>query len=182
MDKLISRRYASALFELAQETGNIDLFDEQIKLIYEAIKDDSEFKAVLNHPQISGDEKLKLLIDVFKDKAVPDILGFFSVVFNKNREAEFIEILKVFIERVEAHRGITTAVLSSAEPLSEEQQSKIKEKLSKNLNKQVNIQTEVSPELIGGVRIRVDGHVIDGTIKKQLDDMKKQLLNMQPAQ
>ena len=52
----------------------------------------------------------------------------------------------------------------------------IKEKLSNKLNKQVRIEAKVVPELIGGVKIAVMGHVIDNTVKSQLEALKKSLL------
>lgn len=179
MAKLVSRRYANALFELALERNQIDRFDKEVKMIYGSITDDKKFSNVLNHPQITGDEKMKMFENIFKGKISEDILGLFHLVLRKNREAELIEILSVFIDKVREYKRITTAYVSSAKPLSKTQLNDIKAKLSQNLNKQVDIEASVVPELIGGVRILVDGHVIDGTIKKQIDELKKQLAEIQ---
>lgn len=181
MAQLAAARYANALFELALEANKIDAFDEEVKFVAATCDGDKEFFAVLNHPQISGDEKMKVLESAFKGKISDEIIGLFSVVFKKNREAELIDILQKFIEKVEEHKGIVTAKVSSAKPLSEKQITDIKEKLSQNLNKQVFIEAVVEPSLIGGVCIAVDGHVIDGTIKSQIAEMKKQLLNLHLA-
>lgn len=182
MAKLISRRYADALFELALERNQLDRFDEEVKAVYGSITEDKEFSSVLTHPQVSGEEKTAMLENVFKGKVSEDILGLFHLVIRKNRESELVEILKVFTDKVRDYKRITTAYVTSAKPLSESRLNEIKEKLSQNLNKQVNIEAEVKPELIGGVRILVDGRVIDGTIKKKVDELKKQLYNTQLAQ
>lgn len=179
MAKLIARRYANALFELAQESNRIDRFDEEVKMVYGSINDNDEFRTVLNHPQLSAEEKMAMLENVFKDSVCEDILGLFHLVLRKNREAELIEILSVFIDKVREFKRITTAYVFSAKPLSENQLKEIEVKLSQNLNKQVNIEASVEPELIGGVRILVDGHVIDGTIKKQISELKKRLADIQ---
>lgn len=181
MAKLICRRYADALFELALERNQIDLFDEEVKMIYGSITKDKEFCGILNHPQITGEEKMSMLENIFKGKVSDDILGLFHLVLRKNREAELIGILSVFTEKVRVYKRITTAYVASAKPLSDNQLNEIKLKLSQNLNKQVIIETSIEPELIGGVRILVDGHVIDGTIKKQINELKKQLVNIQLA-
>lgn len=177
MAKLISKRYAVALFELAKETGKIDLFNNQVELIYNSIKDDKEFLTVLNHPRISGGEKFNLFQNIYKDNISEEILGLISIVVNKNRETEILEILETFLELVKDYKGITTAYVFSAIALNDEQLTKIKENLSKNLNKEIIIEASVKPELIGGLLINVDGKVIDNSIKRNLDDIKKSLIN-----
>ncbi len=177
MAKLISKRYAVALFELAKETDKIDLFNSQVELIYNSIKDDKEFLTVLNHPRISGGEKFNLFQNIYKNNISEEILGLISIVVNKNRETEILEILETFLELVKDYKGITTAYVFSAIALNDEQLTKIKENLSKNLNKEIIIEASVKPELIGGLLINVDGKVIDNSIKRNLDDIKKSLIN-----
>ncbi|MBS5794149.1 MAG: F0F1 ATP synthase subunit delta [Clostridiales bacterium] len=177
MAKLISKRYAVALFELAKETDKIDLFNSQVELIYNSIKNDKEFLTVLNHPRISGGEKFNLFQNIYKDNISEEILGLISIVVNKNRETEILEILETFLELVKDYKGITTAYVFSAIALNDEQLTKIKENLSKNLNKEIIIEASVKPELIGGLLINVDGKVIDNSIKRNLDDIKKSLIN-----
>lgn len=177
MAKLISKRYAVALFELAKETDKIDLFNNQVELIYNSIKDDKDFLTVLNHPRISGEEKFNLFQNIYKHNISEEILGLISIIVNKNRETEILDILQTFLELVKEYKGITTAYIYSAKALSDEQIDKIKQNLSKNLNKEVIVKADVKPELIGGLLINVDGKIIDNSIKKSLDDIKKSLIN-----
>ncbi len=177
MAKLISKRYAVALFELAKETDKIDLFNSQIELMYNSIKEDKEFLAVLNHPRISGGEKFNLFQTIYKDNISDEILGLISIVVKKNRETEILEILETFLELIRDYKGITTAYVYSAIALTNEQLTKIKQNLSKNLNKEIIIEASVNPELIGGLLINVDGKVIDNSIKRNLEDIKKSLIN-----
>ncbi len=181
MAQLIANRYANALFELALESGKLDLIEDEVKLVIETLNSDKDFIAVLNHPQITGKEKNDILENAFKGKISDEIMGLFSVVMRKNREAEISDILNAFVRKTEEYKGIETAFVTSAAPLSEQQISSIKDKLSQNLNKQIYIQADVDESLLGGIRIRVAGHVVDGSIKKQLDDLKKQLLNVHLA-
>jgi F-type H+-transporting ATPase subunit delta len=175
MAQLIADRYAGALFDIAVENNSVDSYLSEVELVYNSIADNKEFLTVLNHPQISGDEKLNILLTAFKGKISDDIIGLFSIVFKKNREGLLPEILQCFIERVKAYKGIVTAVVSSAKALSEKQLDRIRESLSKNLNKQVVIEAVVDPQLIGGLKINVCGQLIDNTVKKQLGEMKAQL-------
>lgn len=179
---LISGRYAAALFDLALEKDCMDKYYQDIELVYNTISDDKELIAVLNHPQISGEDKLNILIKAFSENVSEDVLGFFSVIFKKNRENELLNILSAFIKKAEDYKGIAYATVESADKLDDETLEKIEKKLSKNLNKQVKAEAKVNPELLGGLKISVCGHVIDSTIKSKLDDLRKKLLSAKLAQ
>lgn len=179
---LISGRYATALFDLALENDCLDKYYEDVKLVKSVLESDDEIMAVIVHPQISGNEKLEILKNAFSDKVSEDIIGFFNVIFNKNRENELLNILNAFIKKAEDFKGIAYATVESAEPLSQNFLERIEQKLSKNLNKQVKVDNKVDPSLLGGVKISVCGHIIDNTIKSQIDRLKKQLLSIKLAQ
>lgn len=175
MAELISNRYAEALFELALEKDCVDKYFEDVCLVYDCVKDDKEFLTVLKHPQISGEEKLSVLTVAFRGKISDDILGLFSVAFRKNREAELLEMLSAFIEKVRAHKGIVTAKIVSAKPLTAQQLHRIKDKLVQTLNKQVDVKYSIDQTLIGGLQIFVCGRLIDNSIKTKLNGLKNQL-------
>ncbi len=181
MAQLISVRYAAALFDLALEKDCIDKYSDEIKLVRDAVTDDSEILKILNHPQISSDKKLNILTSAFKDKVSADIMGLIDIVFRKNRETELADILNKFLDMAEKHKGIVYACVESAVPLKGSAMDEIKEKLSKKLNKQVIVKAKVDPQLIGGIKISVEGHVIDSTIKTQLSSLKGKLLETRLA-
>lgn len=182
MAGLISKRYAEALFQLAVEKDCVDKYSQQIELMYNSLVGDSEVIRALNNPQISSDVKLGILISAFKDSADDDILGLLSVVFRKNRENELTDILDTFLSKVRDYKGFVTAVVESAAKLDNSKLEEIGNKLSHKLNKQVEIEAKVVPELIGGLRITVNGQVIDSSIKSHLESMKKVLNELQLAQ
>ncbi|MBQ9604810.1 MAG: F0F1 ATP synthase subunit delta [Firmicutes bacterium] len=178
MAELIANRYASALFDIALEKNSIDRYLEDTELICAALKDDAEFDAVLKHPQISGEEKLAVLTQAFSGKVEDDIIGLFSVAFRKNREAQLFDILNAFIDKVKEHKGIVTAKVVSARPLSEKQLADIEQKLANGMKKKVIVENSVDPALIGGLKITVCGKLIDNTVKRHLDELKGQLNNI----
>ncbi len=181
MAQLISVRYATALFELALEKDCIDKYSDEIKLMREAVTQDGEIMKILDHPQISSDEKLKILTSALEGKVSADIMGLINIVFRKNREKELADILDRYLDMAEKHKGIVYASVESAVPLKAAAVEDIKSKLSNKLNKQVIVETKVVPELIGGIRISVEGHVIDSTIKTKLSDLKGKLIETRLA-
>lgn len=175
MDKLISKRYAVALFNLAIETNKVDTFYEHVSLIVNSINDNQQILSIINHPSLSSESKF----DIFKksfNSISEEIFGLISIIFNKNREAELIHIFNSFLALVDDFKGVVTATVFSAIKLSDTQLDNIKLNLSKQLNKEVIIEAKQDPSLIGGLLINVDGKVIDNSIKKSLLDIKKTLL------
>ena len=179
MPQLVADVYANALFSLALEENALDTYEPEVQLIHDLFIDDAEFLAVMNHPQISSEEKITIMENVFKGKITDSILGLFVLIFRKNRESSIMEILKLFIIKAKAHREVVIAKVVSAVALTDTQLNEIKDKLSKNLNRQVEVEATVDASLIGGMKVNVDGKVIDGTVKKQIDDLKNNLLNLQ---
>lgn len=182
MDRIISDRYAEALFSLAVENNAVDKYEEQVKLVLDTITVDKEILKILTHPDINGEDKMDILVQAFNDITDDDIMGLFSVIIRKNREKQIVDILKIFLEKVKKYNGISDAVVESAIPLSSEKLKIIENKLTNKLNKQVVAKSVVVPELLGGLRISIDGHILDKTVKRQLEDMKKQMLNISLAQ
>ncbi len=186
MAKLAAMRYARALFEIALEESSADKnslnkMEAEVIILTKLLKENKELANVMLHPQITASEKMNIFTNAFKGNLSDHIFGLLNVVLQKNREAELIEIFDAFLSLCAQHKGNTTASVVSAVPLSEVQLSSIKNILSEKLNKQVKLEPSVDPDLIGGLYIKVDGCVFDGTIKKQLSDMKKQLLGFQLA-
>ena len=179
MPQLVADVYAEALFSLALEEDALDVYESEIQMIHDVFLNNAEFSAVMLHPQISASEKLSIMETVFKGHVHDNILGLFALVFRKRREKSIPEILRMFIVKEKAHRDVTAARVISAVPLTEEQLEVLVENLSKNLNKKVEVQTAVDESLIGGLKIYVAGKVMDASVKKQMEDLKENLMNLE---
>lgn len=179
MAKLVANRYAQALFSIALEEDKLSQYESEVRLMRDVFVMDKEFLAVINHPQVTINEKISIMENSFKDTVADDIISLFALVFRKNREADIMDILEQFLAKSKEHRGVVTADVVSAIALNEQQINQIQNNLSKKLGKQVEIQTSVDKTLIGGLRIHVDGRIIDNTISYQILDLKKILLDMQ---
>jgi len=181
MAQLVSKNYGKAFFELALESNNLDSYETEAKLVIESLNSDENFKEVINHPEISQDKKFDMLKNVFDGKISESFFGLFKIVLSKRRETYLCEILQDFLDKVLEHKGILIAEVVSSVELTEDQLLKIENKLIKNLNKKVILNVRVDSSLIAGLKITVDGHVIDGSVKKQLTDIRNTLYNIQMA-
>lgn len=181
MAQLIAKRYATALFETALEKNQLPTFEKEAEDLLLIWRAEHEAMAFLQHPQILIEEKIRVLETVFSAKISRELLGLLVLIIQKGRQQYIFSIFEAFLEMVKKHKGIVTAVVSSAVPLRAEQITQIQNKLVSKFNKQVEIQVEIDPSLIGGMRIRVGDHVIDGSIHGKMENLKKQLMNLQLA-
>ena len=164
-------RYATALFEISQESGLLKEYLEQAQLLKANLQDE-EALIVLTHPRISAEEKLEFITKAFGEVLHQDLLGFIQLVIAKNREAFLLPALGRLVDMIKRHQNQTTARVVSAVPLSDEQASQLTSILSRKLGKEVELSVVVDPSQIAGISILADGYLVDRTVKTMLRDMK----------
>ena len=167
-------RYATALFQLTLESGNIDEMLQQAVFLRDTLKD-PDFRQLVSHPHISKAEKTSLFNEAFAGSIHEHLLGFISLAVAKDRESILVMALTNYIDMLNRHKMRTTAQVVSAMALSDSQIEKLKSTLSKKLGKQVDIALKVDPRMMGGFSVYVDGILVDRTIKKQFSELRNEL-------
>ncbi|MFV0440746.1 MAG: F0F1 ATP synthase subunit delta [Lachnospirales bacterium] len=173
MAELVAKRYSNALFSIAIDENKVDSLLEDVTGILEVFNSNQDFTAIMNHPQITSHEKSELLKNTFENHVDSDIIGLFEIVLKKNRATELVSILENFIDLAKKHQNISKAVITTATPLSEVQANKIVTILSEKLGKTINYEVEIDENLIGGLKVAIDGKVFENTVQKTLTDLKK---------
>lgn len=181
MAKLVVKRYATALFDLAVSEGAMAKYEEEVKVIVRALRDEPDFMAVLNDHKVTKENKISLVENVFTDKVSNPIVGLLVLLVKKGRQGDLLDVLEAFLERVKAESGITKAVITSAVPLKEAQVTAIKEKLEAGTKAKIEIETIVDTSIIAGLVIRVGDKVVDASIKGEMQTLKKQLSKLRLA-
>ena len=178
MAKLVSKTYGEALFDLAVEEGQLDVVEEEVRLLLATCDENEDFIKLLNHPKITREEKVKVVETVFKDRLSQTMTGFLVLVVEKGRNDELESILKYFLERVREYKNIGVAKVTSAVPLSEEQKKSVEQRLLET-TKYVSFEMDyaVDESLIGGRVIRIGDRVVDSSIRTRIDRMAKTLMN-----
>ncbi|MCL2056558.1 MAG: ATP synthase F1 subunit delta [Oscillospiraceae bacterium] len=167
----LSAVYATALFELAMESGSPEEYHRQALSLLDALGE-PECKGILMHPQISAAQKSELLTGALSGRIHEDLIGFIKFVIDKNREAYLLPALIAFIEKLRAAEGRVTAYVRTARQLDEQQEQELTALLSEKLGKTVELEVTADPSVIGGFSVYADGFLVDRTVKKQLQDLK----------
>jgi len=170
----VSIRYGKALYDLTVVAGTLnDCFDQAIAA--RDVLELPECRRVLAHPHISREEKNAFVQGVLSETLHVHLRDFFALLISKNRARDIPDALEAFIQMGMRWRGEVEAHVVSAVELRDDQLEALRVLLAKKLNKQVDLTWAVDPDLIGGFYIEVDGHFIDRTVRKQIQDMKLEM-------
>ncbi|CAJ1000932.1 MULTISPECIES: F0F1 ATP synthase subunit delta [Bacillales] len=174
MSGAVSKRYARALFEVASERGKLDQIEADLKAVVEAIEQNADLSKILLHPHIARAAKKSLADDLFKRHVSEETHNFLNVLIDNGREGQLLEVYRSFVRMANEARGIAEATVTSAKPLSDEEQAELAEKLGQKLNKKLRVQTVVDPSILGGIVIKIGDRLYDGSIKTKLEHFAHQ--------
>lgn len=180
MAKLVSKVYGEALFEAATDHGNaMQLMNETTQLL-KILDENPDFDKLMKHPGIPKQEKLSMIEKIFRGRISDDLTEFLKIVVTKERYGSLRAIFAYYTELVRESEKMGTAYVSTAVELTTEQRQAVRDKLLQTTSYQsFDVYYHVDPSLIGGMVIRVGDRVVDSSIRTKLEDMKKQLLNIQ---
>jgi ATP synthase F1, delta subunit len=173
MDKeAIAKRYASAIYDIAESSDKIGEIREALNILAENYNEDEEFKVFLLDPSIKYDEKVKYLHKSF-DFISEDAFKIINYLVKKGRVSLAEKIrdsyLKIYYEK--NNKILVNATFTKE--LSDNQRKALMKKLEEKYKKKIVLNLSVDEELIGGGIIKIGNKVIDGSIKSQIENIKK---------
>ncbi|OOM12001.1 F0F1 ATP synthase subunit delta [Clostridium saccharobutylicum] len=176
MYEYLDRRYALALYEMAEKRDKVDEYLKDLREICALIQNNQEFFEVIKHPQINTKKKKELFVQVFKGKIDEELLSFLIILIEKSRILNLAEILyqmeNIDLERKNTVRG----VVKTAVPILSEELEKLKNIFEKKYDKNIIFSTEVDESILGGVYVKIGNDVIDDTVKSKVEEMKELML------
>ena len=182
MAKLISKTYGDALFDIAVETGKTDVFLEEIQGLKQVFCDNPDLLRFLEHPDIEATEKVVTVEKIFTGRISDELTGLLRLIVLKGRAPYLDSVLDYYIAKTKEYKKIGIASVSSAAELTEAQKKKIVEKLLSSTDyNSFEMEYSVEPELIGGMIIRIGDRIVDGSVRTKLNNLKKELKEIQLA-
>jgi len=171
---VVAKRYAGALFEVANAKGAVDQAEQELVVIVSALQENPKMMDILNAPSIGTDVKQQQVTTLFEGRLSDIVLNFVRLLVDRRRQGALAAIAQEFTRLADAARGRVKATVESAVPLSDEELQVLKQQLGKN-GQQVDVTTQVNPSLIGGARVRVGDRVLDYSVAGQLDRFRQTL-------
>ncbi len=168
------------MYELAVEENKTEMLVEEIRQIQTVLAQNPEFDKFMKHPGIPKQEKIKVMEHVFKGRVCDELTGFLEIIIAKERYGELQAIFGYFIDKVKEIQKIGVAYVTTAVELSGAQKESVKNKLletTEYLSMEMNFNVDSS--LIAGMVIRIGDRVVDSSIRTKINELTKQLLQIQ---
>jgi len=168
----LAGRYASALFDLATEAGNVSAVEADLEKLAAARTESPHLATLIRNPQVSRADKGKAVAALAKylklDKLSTNFLG---VVAHNGRLAQLPDIVAAFNAIAAAQRGEVTAEVRSAHPLSDKQLTLLQQKLKAREGRNIKLHASVDPGLLGGLVVTIGSKRIDSSIRTRLNSL-----------
>jgi F-type H+-transporting ATPase subunit delta len=171
----LARRYSTALFQLAREAGQEEQVGREIAQFHAAYSS-SELHAVLTNPAFSVDSRKRILIQVANAQALSVLMThFLSLLLERDRLGHLPGIVSSYQRLLNQAKGRLEGKLTAASPLEPPHLERLLGTLRGISGKEVVLHQETDPELIGGLRVELEGKVYDGTVSAQLEKMRQRI-------
>ena len=173
----IASRYARALVDVILEHHvDGDAARQQLRAFADAIHESLELRRVWESPAITP-EKKRAVLDAIAAKigAVKPVRNFMAVIIDHRRIGMLDDIVRVFERELDARLGFAVVEVSSARPLSAQEQREVESRVERMTGKKIRASYVSNPELLGGVVVRVGDTIYDGSVRGQLEKMRQEL-------
>jgi F-type H+-transporting ATPase subunit delta len=173
----VARRYAVALADVVMSRGEAREVREELSAWEEMMRENPQLLEVFRHPTIPYEQKRGVLGELIgRSHPRPTTANFLQVLLQNQRLADLSEINRQFALELDRRSGVVSARVTTARPISQDEQEALRAKLSKMTGSTVRLQFDVDGELIGGVLTRIGSTLYDGSVRGQLQQMKQRMI------
>jgi F-type H+-transporting ATPase subunit delta len=169
----VGARYALALFDLAKDHDQIAPVESDLKTLKAMLAESADLRTLLASPTFGAEDKAKGLVAVAaraKFHALTQkFLGFLA---QQRRAGALASVITSFEALSAAHRGVTSAQVTTAVALTDAQAKGLRAALRQALGRDPEIETRVDPAILGGLKVRVGSRLYDASLKSKLDSLK----------
>ena len=166
-------RYATALFELAKDKGQLQDVESDLNKFQGMLNDSSDLARVVNSPVFSAGDQLKAITVITAKAGISGPAAKFLQLIAKNRRLFAVpEMIAAFEALASRERGEVSAEVESAHPLSQSQMRALRGELKAAVGKDVQLTAKVVPSLLGGLRVKMGSRMIDTSLRTKLNNLK----------
>lgn len=168
----LSGRYATALFELARDGGQIAAVESSLSNVRQALTDSDDFAALTTSPLIGRGDAARGVTAAARAMKLDSLTAnFLGVLASNRRLRELPAIIRAFRALAARHRGEVTAEVTSAHPLTDDQVEALKGQLRQRVGRDVAVDLHVDPALLGGLVVKIGSQMIDSSILTRLNSL-----------
>ncbi|NNC20923.1 F0F1 ATP synthase subunit delta [Corallococcus exiguus] len=174
----IARRYARAILDVAAEGNRTDAVAEQLNAFAAVVGQSPDLSDVLLNPAYSRAQRshvVEALLQAMPSPAEPALANAVRLLVDRNRLGYLPDIARLYRDMADARAGRVRGQVTSAAPLSADALTQLQQSLQQLTQRNVVLETKVDPSLLGGVAAQVGGTLYDGTLRTQLEQLRREL-------
>ena len=170
---IIANRYATALFELADDQSRLDEVAADLTRLVSSIDESQDLQRLVRSPILNRKDQGKAMTSVLEAMEVGELTkNFVGLIAQNRRLFALTDMVKGFLDELARRRGEVTAEVTAARSLSESQVAALQESLQRSLGGKVSISHEVDPTLIGGMVVKVGSQMVDTSLRTQVNKIQ----------
>lgn len=172
----LGRRYAKALMQIGAEDNSYQRIGTEVASLAKAIEVSSDLAQTLTNPVFPRDDREKIVLAILsRIGASPTVINFSKLLLDRERMSIVPDISRELNALIDEKSGQLTAEVTSATALNATQQQELKATLEALSGKKIQLKTSEDPELLGGVVAKVGDLVYDGSLRTQLQTLRRSL-------
>jgi len=169
------RRYAQAVFEMADQQGTLTQWERDLRALDEAFGN-PQVAAFFDSPQITASQKRATADQILGPEAQQLARNLVGLLIERGRIGAIRQLYVDFHGRMLERQGIAVGEVTTAVPLGPEEMALVRQRLKAMLGKEIEVRAVVDPDIIGGIIARVGDELIDGSVVGQLRKLRERLV------
>ena len=168
--------YGYALYLAAKEMDKIQLIRKEAKEVQSILEAEPDFVEFINTPVIPAKDKKAVIDEVFRHKISDELVNLLFVLVDKGRTRHITKIFKSYESKINEVEGFAVGKILSVIPLTNEQLKKFEEETARLLQERIKLENVVDPRLLGGIKIFINGKVIDASLRSRLNSLTSTII------
>jgi F-type H+-transporting ATPase subunit delta len=175
--EVAARRYAQALFDLAQRDGVRAAVEQDLRALAGLLAQSTELRELFEDPILTSERRAHVLRSLLGTRVHELTMRFLLFCVEKRRQHYIAPIIERFQALCDDANGVLHATITVARPLAEDQQRDLLARLRRRTGKEIASRFIVDSSLIGGFRVQLGDHVTDLTLQHQLERLRDTIIN-----
>lgn len=172
-DTGLAGRYATAVFELAQDQKSVPAVEKDFTALKSAIAGSADLARLIRSPIFGANDQARAIGAIADKMGVSTLTkNFLMVLAAKRRLFVLSDIIRAFEEKVARDRGEVQATVTSARTLGDSEMTELRSILKSKLGREPRLETKVDPSLLGGLIVKVGSRMIDSSLRTKLNGLR----------
>ncbi len=169
------RGYATAIFQIAEAEGALARVSDELFHFAKAVEQNHELRSALTDIALPAERKQALVEEILGERALPQTKHILEFVVSQGRARELSDIVNSLSELAAEARQSVLAEVRTAVPLDDDLKARLADAIGKATGKHIDLKVVVDESVVGGIYAKVGDQVIDGTVRRRLQELKEQL-------